>query len=610
MIFFNLFVLIGLVLGAAEDCALEGISPVITSLYCNVEMGMYKIAQESPAITKAGCLLGSDPAMCSQARKVPTSSTVGASPPPPEAKNKMYQKLAEAAERALPSTWFRKGFSHDSLFLSSKEQQPKVQLGDRPLRYKKLRNIYQCATRQIFVRKAFNVSGAATGLYRHGAKMMDITQRAGATCAALENSAVQHFLERWHKEGGSGGLWGGNMVGSRWTSTSSEGDETEDAASMSLVDLSTEVLNYFLSSPAAGIWQGCFRLSGSPECRAILSAAALVNAAHLVPRLTTSDFTQPAELVSGYMLASLGRHMLHGATESTAKVRGAWLLGLRLSDFIVLQQVYLKLYMESFGALYTRQLAQHTPLSFPLFSPSDAFAQSEPAFASAALSRGKPWPAMLLENKVLLEPVFSTVRNWMFAEAQNLIDFGPYRPLPANPEARALLMGARRSARRVLVDVGANGFFASPKYLLDSYEPFAPFTDAFMVEPEEHFKAEIPQAYKQAYNITHLQIYAEVNTGRSNDMLALLPSLVTPEDFVVLKFDVDPNRFAQGPTMEWGFLFALYNNPQVAHLVDELYIELHFHYPQLSWWHYHSNWEALDAIRYLRKQGIVVHAWP
>ena len=55
---------------------------------------------------------------------------------------------------------------------------------------------------------------------------------------------------------------------------------------------------------------------------------------------------------------------------------------------------------------------------------------------------------------------------------------------------------------------------------------------------------------------------------------------------------------------------SLYNNPAVAHLVDELYIELHFHYPQLSWWHLHSNWEALDAIRYLRSKGVVVHAWP
>ena len=48
--------------------------------------------------------------------------------------------------------------------------------------------------------------------------------------------------------------------------------------------------------------------------------------------------------------------------------------------------------------------------------------------------------------------------------------------------------------------------------------------------------------YVYRYNITFLQIYAEVNTGSSTDMLRLLPTLVSKEDFVVLKFDVDPNK--------------------------------------------------------------------
>lgn len=62
--------------------------------------------------------------------------------------------------------------------------------------------------------------------------------------------------------------------------------------------------------------------------------------------------------------------------------------------------------------------------------------------------------------------------------------------------------------------------------------------------------------------------------------------------------------------MEWGFLFSLMATKEIATLIDELYIELHFYYPQLNWNHYHSNWEALDAIRYLRQRGVVVHAWP
>jgi hypothetical protein len=90
----------------------------------------------------------------------------------------------------------------------------------------------------------------------------------------------------------------------------------------------------------------------------------------------------------------------------------------------------------------------------------------------------------------------------------------------------------------------------------------------------------------------------------------LIPTLVSKEDYVVLKFDVDPNRFAKGPTMEWGFLFALMSSEKVATRIDEIYIELHFNYPDLYWNHYHSNWEGLDVFRYLRSHGVIVHCWP
>jgi hypothetical protein len=95
----------------------------------------------------------------------------------------------------------------------------------------------------------------------------------------------------------------------------------------------------------------------------------------------------------------------------------------------------------------------------------------------------------------------------------------------------------------VLIDVGANGFFASPKYLLDSYSLYLPFTHAIMIEPEPHFSATVPKVYSDTFNISFLKIYAEVGTESPTDILKLLPTLVTQDDFVVLKFDVDPNRF-------------------------------------------------------------------
>jgi hypothetical protein len=270
--------------------------------------------------------------------------------------------------------------------------------------------------------------------------------------------------------------------------------------------------------------------------------------------------------------------------------------------------------MDTFGTMYTIQLNDYLPLAFPPFSGSDS------------VYTKKKWNKIVKKNKHFLEPVYSNLRNWMYTEGGNLIDFGPYRPLVAIPEVnsalqKSTLAGAHgglrgnngesdTSGKRILIDVGANGFFASPKYLLDSYAPYLPFTHAVMIEPEPHFSASIPEAYSKRYEISIKKIYAEVNTGTENDILKLVGTLVTPDDYVVLKFDVDPNKFAQGPTMEWGFLFDLARNPAVAELVDELYIELHFHYPALYWKHYHSNWEALDAIRYLREQGAVIHAWP
>ena len=46
--------------------------------------------------------------------------------------------------------------------------------------------------------------------------------------------------------------------------------------------------------------------------------------------------------------------------------------------------------------------------------------------------------------------------------------FVPYRLLPSLPFFDA---AAYRGRRRVLVDAGANGFYASPKYLLDACVP-------------------------------------------------------------------------------------------------------------------------------------------
>ena len=185
-------------------------------------------------------------------------------------------------------------------------------------------------------------------------------------------------------------------------------------------------------------------------------------------------FTE-SQFVRGYILSALGRGLLHGDVSCTGdSPRTVWKV--RLADFVALQSAYLRLYTDSFGAVYSQQLTKHIPLAFaPSFN-----VHSKPAWRGLAAS---------------LEPVYTSLRNWMFTETASLIDFGPYVPLVAFPKARASIKAT--SSRRVLIDVGANGFFASPKYLLDSYAPYLPFTHAIMIEPEPHFSATIPPVYSE-----------------------------------------------------------------------------------------------------------------
>jgi hypothetical protein len=144
---------------------------------------------------------------------------------------------------------------------------------------------------------------------------------------------------------------------------------------------------------------------------------------------------------------------------------------IRCVDFTALQSAYLKLYINSFGNEYNKQLSAHIPLAFaPNFN----------------VHAKKDWKH--LANR--FEPFYTSLRNWMFTEVSNLIDFSPYRPLVAESEVRKKILvpdSNGRSKRRVLVDIGANGFFASPKFLLDSYFPYLPFTHAIMVEPGKRY---------------------------------------------------------------------------------------------------------------------------
>ena len=129
--------------------------------------------------------------MCQKPRIVPKDGEIEVSKAPPAAKNLEYQRLATEAEKAVPQIWWRKGYRDNKLFLSDKSSQPFVFLGNRPVRTKKLRNIYQCVTRQDFIRQARNFTLAKSLPIGE----VSLKHKSKSKCATLSNSIVQLFAK-------------------------------------------------------------------------------------------------------------------------------------------------------------------------------------------------------------------------------------------------------------------------------------------------------------------------------------------------------------------------------------------------------------------------------
>ena len=90
--------------------------------------------------------------------------------------------------------------------------------------------------------------------------------------------------------------------------------------------------------------------------------------------------------------------------------------------------------------------------------------------------------------------------------------------------------------------------------------------------------------------------------------LRLLAESAKPEDFVVLKVDIDG-----GP--ELNIVEAIAERPELAQLVDELFFEYHFDFDGINFgwgfgpWHRKTVDTALDLMRRLREAGIRSHFW-
>ena len=187
---------------------------------------------------------------------VPTAEMVPPSPPPKAAKNKMYQELAMKAERVVPKVWWRDGFASDLLLLSHNDTElPRKQFDASSLSNKKLKNLYQCVTRQQFIRKTLDLSAQKDNL---------ISSSSQERCTSMDKAVVQNFFSLWSAEAELlGGKISTDVNGRKtWTPTRLENGK--------LLLSALEVLELFFAV-AGGIWTGCFKLERSQYCRGALA---------------------------------------------------------------------------------------------------------------------------------------------------------------------------------------------------------------------------------------------------------------------------------------------------------------------------------------------------
>jgi hypothetical protein len=231
---------------AQQQCDYKSLSEPVKAILCSVEEGAWFIPKTTSALTTAGCLLGGK--RCTEVMHIPTEKEVPPSPPPPDALNKDYQRLALIAESVVPKVWWRAGFDNDMLLLSHNDSElPRKQLNIRQLSNKKLRNMYQCVTRQVFIRVSLDFTDTSTSVAQN------------SKCPSMRDPVVMKFARLWNEHKAT---LGGVVTGRVWFPDGGE--------SNNLLVSALEVLQHYYDN-YGGIWTGCFRLEKSPECRGALA---------------------------------------------------------------------------------------------------------------------------------------------------------------------------------------------------------------------------------------------------------------------------------------------------------------------------------------------------
>ncbi|GJP32140.1 hypothetical protein CLOM_g16717 [Closterium sp. NIES-68] len=248
-----------------------------------------------------------------------------------------------------------------------------------------------------------------------------------------------------------------------------------------------------------------------------------------------------------------------------------------------------------------------------------------------------PWMPPLSPCRVQGLPIEAVEPDLNFRRGFTLgyVDYGEDKTQLLPYLRAALDHRMHTSARRVLIDFGANAFRTSVTWFLSTYpleftevhafeiqpdlfvvpqpndQVLGPISSGSRLRPRGQGPGPIPGWMLQRIHSYNTLVGMEDSPHKNviNATRWMLEELrLTPQDTVVVKMDIEG--------VEWPVLNAWLDIPGMEQIVDELFVEIHYHHESM----YDFKWnatrfsatrdEAAQMFNWLRTKGFYVHAWP
>lgn len=233
--------------------------------------------------------------------------------------------------------------------------------------------------------------------------------------------------------------------------------------------------------------------------------------------------------------------------------------------------------------------------------------------------------AMPGEKFTLQKKILSQIREnkeTMTLIDELYVDLHPSKPLVLNvaesDPVSKFLREKKPSRRSFFFDLGASTYSAgmggaSQQWFVDGYTRRGIKFDrilaweATLMFPSTVFEGMPAEVLD---SVSYFNIPAETEPEATNNPLRILAEITNPEDFVVIKIDIDNSE------VESSFLSQILSDRQISSRIDELYYEHHVTYSPVQW--YFWKWsvdtgatliESHKNFTALRQLGIRAHPW-